>query len=99
MSPVFLQGAVMHPAYRAGFAHVVWDMGISSSRWKLKVEIKSAPGINLLLLMASHTGAVLGPRGRQLPPSCPHVFTVSRYTSRFKMALMSTKYGRPLGIS
>jgi hypothetical protein len=74
-------------------------MGSSFSRKTLKVEIKSAPGIKVFLLMASHTGAVWGPRGRQSPPSCPHFFTVSRYTSRFKMALMSTKYVGPLGIS
>jgi hypothetical protein len=61
------------------------------SRKRLKVEIKSAPGINVLLLMESHTGACFLPLGRQSSPPCPHVSTVSRYTSRFKMALISTR--------
>jgi len=45
---------------------------------KLKAEIKSAPGIKRLLLMASHTGAVWLPVGKHLLPSLPHFFTVSR---------------------
>jgi hypothetical protein len=61
------------------------------SRAKLKVEINSAPGISVLLLMASHTGAGVLPLGRQFSPACPHVSTVFWYTSRFKMALISTR--------
>jgi hypothetical protein len=61
------------------------------SRAKLKVEINSAPGISVLLLIASQTGAGILPLGRQFSPPCPQVFTVSRYTSRFKMALISTR--------
>jgi hypothetical protein len=66
-------------------------MGITWSRKWLKVEIKSAPGIKVFLLMASQTGAVREPRGRHPLPSFPQAITVARYTSRFKIALMSTK--------
>ena len=47
-------------------------------------------------LMRSHTGAELGV-GQPLP-SWPQAFTVLTYASRFRIALMSTKYG-PNGTS
>jgi hypothetical protein len=53
----------MHPAYAAGVAQVVGSMGNFFSRYKLKVETRSAPGYSVLLLMDSQTGASTDPVG------------------------------------
>jgi len=72
----------------------------------LNAEIKSAPGINVLLLMEVHTDAALFDIAHPLP-SNPHAGTggltvvsprtVVLYTARFEMALMSTEYAEPTG--
>jgi hypothetical protein len=51
-----------------------------------KVEMRSAPGMNLPELIALHTGAESG--FRQPLPS-PHCVTVSSQTSKFRIALLA----------
>ena len=69
----------------------------------LNAEIKVAPGMSVPSLMAVHTGAVFGAVFTPVHelPSNPHALAsvVVMYSSRFEMALMSTVYFWPPGIT
>ena len=71
------QGAVMHPAYGGCAAEQLVEPSPSvGTHSKLKVEMRSAPGMSRFSLTASHAGAELG--AAQPLPSRPHLATVLR---------------------